>query len=342
MKRTYPVNIDGQIFYIDEDAYQLLNNYLEQLRITFTGAEGAEIVSDIESRIREHFTMRANEGAGVIVIADVNKVIETMGRPEDLSENEETNAGDAPRSQSKNDHNEWPFSISLPKSKRLYRNMDNKIFGGVFGGLAMYLGWNANIMRLLYAVLTCVSYFWPFTIIYLLAWMIIPPAITPKQILEMRGEPVSVDTLGQAVMAGTPTPPPYYGAEEKNFFTTVFGIIGKCLMGFLALIAGAVSFGSLIGALTISAGAVGMGIFHNAAILSRMGFDMHPNMLGLALASIFALLFIVVLFGSIAWGATAIIFHTKGLGKTGRWTVFILSIMLLVAAIVLFGAFGPL
>lgn len=47
MKRTYPANIDGQIFYIDEDAYLMLQDYLQQLKLTFKGTEGAEIVGDI-------------------------------------------------------------------------------------------------------------------------------------------------------------------------------------------------------------------------------------------------------------------------------------------------------
>lgn len=55
MKRTFPVNINGKVFYIDEDAYELLQNYLDQLRATFPGSEGDEIVSDIESRISELF-----------------------------------------------------------------------------------------------------------------------------------------------------------------------------------------------------------------------------------------------------------------------------------------------
>ena len=75
MKRTFSANIDGQIFHIDEDAFNLLNNYLEQLRQTFHGNEGSEIVGDIESRIRELFSERIGAGARVIVISDVNNVI---------------------------------------------------------------------------------------------------------------------------------------------------------------------------------------------------------------------------------------------------------------------------
>lgn len=51
MKKTFPVNINGKVFYIDEDAYELLSNYLTQLRAAFCGTEGDEIVTDIESRI---------------------------------------------------------------------------------------------------------------------------------------------------------------------------------------------------------------------------------------------------------------------------------------------------
>ena len=53
MKKTFPVNINGKVFYIDEDAYELLSNYLTQLRAAFCGTEGDEIVTDIESRISE-------------------------------------------------------------------------------------------------------------------------------------------------------------------------------------------------------------------------------------------------------------------------------------------------
>ena len=72
MKKTFEVNINGKIFHIDEDAYELLKNYLSQLREAFPGEEGEEIVSDIECRISEHFEQRASVGSSVIVIEDVN------------------------------------------------------------------------------------------------------------------------------------------------------------------------------------------------------------------------------------------------------------------------------
>lgn len=85
MKRTFTANIDGQVFHIDEDAYRLLQEYLDQLRLVFGSEEGPEIVADIETRIREHFSERIAGGCEVIVLADVNKVISTIGRPEELN-----------------------------------------------------------------------------------------------------------------------------------------------------------------------------------------------------------------------------------------------------------------
>ena len=85
MKKTLTINLGGTVYYIDEDAYHLLDNYLTNLRIHFCREEGAEeIVHDIELRISELFTDRLNEGKQVITIEDVEEIIARMGKPEDL------------------------------------------------------------------------------------------------------------------------------------------------------------------------------------------------------------------------------------------------------------------
>ena len=40
MKKTLTVNLGGTVFHIDEDAYQLLDKYLSNLRIHFRKEEG--------------------------------------------------------------------------------------------------------------------------------------------------------------------------------------------------------------------------------------------------------------------------------------------------------------
>ena len=52
MKKTLTVNLGGTVYHIDEDAYNLLDNYLNNLRYHFRKEEGAdEIVRDMETRI---------------------------------------------------------------------------------------------------------------------------------------------------------------------------------------------------------------------------------------------------------------------------------------------------
>lgn len=353
MKRTYPANIDGQIFYIDDDAFNLLQCYLDELKQTFKGEEGREIVSDIESRIREHFNTLAEAGVKVIVLADVNNVIATMGRPEELGcATGETETVEAPEAGSAKASSascpppaaeQAPFiSINLPGKKHLYRNLQNKVFGGVFGGLATYLGWNANIMRILYLALALVTYFWPLTIIYLILWMIIPAAVTPRQRLEMNGTPVNVETVGRAV-TDTVTPPPYMENEGgSSFFSTLFNVLGKILMGIFALLVGSLAFAALVCGLALFVGIIGLMCFESTSILT--GFNLLPSAVGWSvLASlVLACLFVAITGFSLVYGASSVIFHTKPMSSRTILTIVIIAAVLLITACVCFAIGKPM
>ena len=85
MKKTLTVNLGGTVFHIDEDAYQLLDKYLANLRIHFRKEEGSEeIMNDFEMRISELFNERVRLGYEVITIEHVEEVIKRMGMPEEL------------------------------------------------------------------------------------------------------------------------------------------------------------------------------------------------------------------------------------------------------------------
>ena len=80
MKKTFTVNLNGTVFHIDEDAYQLLENYLSNLRIHFSREEGSdEIMSDFEARISELLNERIRLGFNVITIEHVEEVIQPAG-----------------------------------------------------------------------------------------------------------------------------------------------------------------------------------------------------------------------------------------------------------------------
>jgi hypothetical protein len=56
MKKTFTINISGTVFHIEEDAYEVLQKYLINLKNHFgPGEEGKEILADIEARIAEIF-----------------------------------------------------------------------------------------------------------------------------------------------------------------------------------------------------------------------------------------------------------------------------------------------
>ena len=90
MKTTVKINLSGQIFNLDDDAYQVLKNYLDAISKRFRDMEeGAEIIADVEARIAELFQSKINEKKEVITIEDVNDVIAIMGQPEDYLDGEE-------------------------------------------------------------------------------------------------------------------------------------------------------------------------------------------------------------------------------------------------------------
>ena len=95
MKKNITINLCGRLFQIDEDAYELLQHYIESLRHSFGKSEGGdEIVDDIEARIAELFTELREQGNEAITIDHVKAIISRIGEPEQLTENEESDKSD--------------------------------------------------------------------------------------------------------------------------------------------------------------------------------------------------------------------------------------------------------
>lgn len=192
MKKTLTVNLGGTVFNIDEDAYQLLDKYLANLRIHFRKEEGAqEIMDDFEMRISELLGERVRLGHEVITIEQVELIIDRMGKPEEIFEEEEkqTAGGET--------EDKTILEIKQPARKRLMRDPDNRILGGVAGGFAAYMDWDPTPVRI---ALVALIFFYGFTIpVYLLLWLIIPMASTATEKLQMRGESITIESIGKTV-----------------------------------------------------------------------------------------------------------------------------------------------
>lgn len=162
MKKTFTINISGSIFHIDDDAFEKLQKYLHMLNRHFgTAIEGQEILQDIEARIAELFIEKTNNKAEVITDAMVDEVIARMGKPEDFMEQEEESGKAQPESASATNESQV--------GRRLYRDGDNKVIGGVCSGLATYFKIDPVIVRVIFIVANGVS-----LLAYIILWIAVP------------------------------------------------------------------------------------------------------------------------------------------------------------------------
>jgi len=242
MKRALQANINNKIFYIDEDAYNLLQNYLHQLGDAFSGPEGKEIVGDIECRASELLSEKIEKGKSVIDIQCIYQVIDTIGSPEELG------AQAGPQYHKSNDDNTPPPYKDTKTPKKLYRDPNDRVLGGVTGGIAKYLNWNAGVMRVLLVVLALTTYVMPVLLCYMIAWMVIPLANTPRKKLEMEGREVTFDSVAQSLRDSAQEQlRKIDSANVGHAATSLLGAICKIFAGLIALAAAAFGFASLIG-----------------------------------------------------------------------------------------------
>ena len=170
MKKVININFQGAIVPIEESSYELLQQYIESLRRYFANEEGRdEIVNDIESRISELFQERLKGGSTCITDDDVNAIIKNMGRPEQLEEAEQGDIENAKSSNSKEERGQNYFQGDWSwKGKRLYRDENNKILGGVCSGIAAYFGIDPVFVRILF-IISGVGF-----LAYILLWAFVP------------------------------------------------------------------------------------------------------------------------------------------------------------------------
>ncbi len=187
MKKTVSINLGGLIFNIDEDAYARLQNYLDTIKGYFSESDGRdEIMADIELRIAEMLQERLGKIRQVVTMDDIDHVIKVMGRPEDyVTEDEEPISYDT------------ADKSSYQPGKKLFRDPEDRIFGGVCSGIGHYFGIDAVWIRLIFA--SAFIFLGTGLLLYIILWIIIPIAKTPSDKLRMRGEPINFENIGKKV-----------------------------------------------------------------------------------------------------------------------------------------------
>ncbi|MBG6187694.1 PspC domain-containing protein [Flavobacterium sp. CAN_S2] len=262
MNKTVNINLGGMFFHIDEDAYQKMTRYFDAIKRSLSNSSGHdEIIKDIEMRVSELLNEKQKSDKYVIGLKDVDEVIAVMGQPEDYIIEDELKGA--------NTYN----SNTTRRTKKLYRDREKGMIGGVSAGLGHYFGVDAVWIRIVLILLVFAG-FGTGILAYIILWIVTPEAITTTEKLEMTGEPVTIsniekkvreefenvsdkiknadyDKYGNQIKSGAGK----IGNSFGDFIMSIFKIFAKFL-GVILIITGiTVLFFLLIGIFTLGSGA---------------------------------------------------------------------------------------
>lgn len=250
MNKTIIINIGGTIFHNEEDAYELLKNYMTEVKRSLsTHTDSFEIITDIENRFAELFNqILQTQNKQVIMADDVKSVMAQMGNPSEFN-NQEENETETQGGTKTN----YPHEEKTVSGRKLFRDPDDKIIGGVCSGVAHYFDVDPVWIRLTLGLLFFAGGigFIP----YVIFWIAVPMAKTRADRIAMKGGVVNLDTLKQSFENEVKD----FGnradqwrkqnlnqdtsGRVKNFFGEIFEVLGKIIIaavkiagGFFALL----------------------------------------------------------------------------------------------------------
>ena len=184
MNKIIKINLAGQAVSIDEQAYDSLSQYMRSLERYFINTEsGKEILEDIEARIAELFfaTLRSND---FISEVHVQEAITLMGTAQDMGAED-------------NDESQDSQGYKDPKRKKLFRDKEDAIFGGVCSGIGAYYGLDTIAVRIMFILLVMLA--GAPIVAYILLWAIIPAAITAQDRYRMHGDASTISDIANNI-----------------------------------------------------------------------------------------------------------------------------------------------
>ena len=218
MKRNITINLFGQLYAIDEDAYELLKKYLDNIKSYFAKREGGEeIADDIEHRVAELLWQKKEQGAEAVSIETVKEIISKIGDPAEIDNTSKDNNSDYEAKEEPNTttEEETPKSKGLLNALRgryLYRDPTNKILGGVCSGVARFMGSDSpTLVRIATIILTFLLF--PLSnwfnsplifiapIAYLIMWLIVPVAQSAEDRVKMKGKKVTIESINEEILS---------------------------------------------------------------------------------------------------------------------------------------------
>lgn len=212
MKEVMNIGIGGKSFVVETSAYEILRDYLELFSSKIKPGESSEVMEDIESRIAELCSENISAYKNVVTESIVVKIVTQLGLPNgesyrpfqgaasgaangaaSTSAGAATGASGAYSGAAGAAYGAGAEEQRVPK--KLFRDSDDKMIGGVCSGLGFYLGADPVLVRVLFliALLFGTLGFW----VYLIIWIVAPLAVNPVQKCEMRGLAPTAENLGK-------------------------------------------------------------------------------------------------------------------------------------------------
>ena len=334
MKKAVKINLGGVIFHIDEDAYEKLKRYLTSVGLCFDQKEGKEIIDDIETRIAELFQSRIPTRDQVITINHVSEVIEIMGKPGDFAEGEERELLTG------------SLENKTRAGRRLYRDPEDSVLGGVCGGLGAYFVINPLWIRILFVILL-IAVYGTWALVYIILWIAVPRAVTISQRLEMKGEPVTVSNIERSikeeyeeVKSGLRNIEKTEGFKQaSSAVEEIFQVLGRIIIALVKVVAILVGVVLVFAGLAMLIAFLGVFVFNFTPgwfsgdifpVNHFLSAFIAPSNLSIMLAALFFAV-IIPLF-AIIYGGIKLIFrlrtHDRGFGLTAL-VIWIISISVL-------------
>ena len=246
MKKNISINLFGTLYNIDEDACELLERYLDNIKRYFKNREGGEDISDdIEHRVAELLWERKQAGQIAVDEQTVRDVIAKIGTPADIDPSVGTSGDGASRSSAfaggqehagnqqgaNGQQGHWGAGgaaehvRSRVAGRRLYRDMQDSVLGGVCAGLNHYFGWSDPLMTRI--ILVLLFFFTRFSVglIYIILWILVPQARTPEERLRMRGEEVTPEALNAEMLRQAEMPDRGQTTDSRRVWRIIFVIL---------------------------------------------------------------------------------------------------------------------
>ncbi|MEA1886503.1 MAG: PspC domain-containing protein [Bacteroidota bacterium] len=247
MEKSIKINIAGVIFQINEDAYELLRDYLQSITYRLSNIPGgSEMIDDIEARIAELFQSKPSWQTAVISKDEVEEIISTMGSPEDIT-------GDLDM--------EAEAGTFRGQQKKLYRNTDNSIIGGVCSGISDYTGIEPVWIRIVFILFTLVYFIG--AIVYVVLWIALPKA----------GSSVYHRTSVRTERAAKTRRPDSSVSESSaavgNAFNEIFRAFGKFFIILFRIILAIIGVAFIIAGFTALFSFIFVSMFHSTLLLPQ-------------------------------------------------------------------------